>query len=123
MSLKGNGAKKDWAATDAAKKSKRLRCKNSFIATDGREFLSSGDWSRRRKECFERDFGCCVVIVRGTDFCGQEAVHAHHQKHRVDGGDDSLDNLVSVCAFHHKMLHPEKQVRLRSIPNVHPNEA
>jgi hypothetical protein len=128
MSLKGGGAKKDWAATAEAKRTKRFRCKNSFISTDGREFLASGDWTRRVKEMYQRDDGVCQFRLPVTPkgeilICGLFAHHPHHIKHKGEGGDDSLGNLVSLCWKHHEQMHPEKQVRLRSIPNVHPNEA
>jgi predicted restriction endonuclease len=118
MSLRGGGAKKDYAATAEAKRTKRFRCKNSFIDLHGREFLASGDWSRRVKEMFERDGFKCRAVTGSTnsDFCCRPAVHPHHQKHRGDGGDDSLGNLISLCAFHHSQMHPEKQTQLRSIP-------
>ena len=32
-------------------------------------------------------------------------VHAHHVRHWVHGGRTSLDNLVLLCGFHHRLLH------------------
>ena len=32
-------------------------------------------------------------------------VDAHHIKHWADGGETSLDNLVTLCRFHHRQLH------------------
>jgi hypothetical protein len=118
MSLKGGGAKKDYAATAEAKAARKIRCKDSFVSLDGRIFLSAGDWKRRKNECFQRDGHLCRAVTgsHNSDFCCAPADHAHHQKHRGDGGDDSLSNLISLCAFHHSQMHPEKQVRLKSIP-------
>lgn len=45
---------------------------------------------------------------RGCAFGGCEAkrfLHAHHIEHWSRGGRTDLDNLVLVCAFHHKLLH------------------
>jgi hypothetical protein len=33
--------------------------------------------------------------------CSRPAVHAHHIKHRSQGGSDEEWNLVSLCAAHH----------------------
>lgn len=35
------------------------------------------------------------------------ASHAHHCQHWADGGKTSLDNLVLLCASHHRLLHAE----------------
>jgi hypothetical protein len=32
-------------------------------------------------------------------------VHAHHVRHWAHGGRTSLDNLVLLCSFHHRLLH------------------
>jgi hypothetical protein len=123
MSLRGGGSKKDNAATAEAKRTGRFRCKNSFIDLQGREFLASGDWTRRVKEMYQRDAGLCQWVVSkwqfdngeiGEALCGAEAKHPHHKVKRADGGDDSLSNLMSICIRHHKEAHPEKQVRWTS---------
>ena len=38
--------------------------------------------------------------------CGRSRyVHAHHIKHWADGGETSLDNLVTLCTQHHRKVH------------------
>ncbi len=32
-------------------------------------------------------------------------VQAHHIKHWADGGETALDNLVTLCSFHHRQVH------------------
>ena len=32
-------------------------------------------------------------------------VQAHHIKHWADGGETSLDNLMTLCSFHHRLMH------------------
>jgi predicted restriction endonuclease len=32
-------------------------------------------------------------------------VDAHHIQHWADGGETRLDNLVTLCLFHHRQLH------------------
>jgi len=84
-------------------------------------FLASRDWNRQKEAVCKRDRGRCQWVIM-EDFlpgipmiCGKEANHAHHMKRRGEGGDDSMENLVAICAKHHREAHPEKQVRLRSI--------
>ena len=49
--------------------------------------------------------GCCQN--RHTD--------AHHIQHWAEGGETSLDNLVTLCRFHHTELHKGK-FRLQRLP-------
>jgi len=35
----------------------------------------------------------------------QRYVHGHHIKHWLHGGPTSLNNLVLLCAWHHRLLH------------------
>ncbi len=37
--------------------------------------------------------------------CERKYVDAHHIVHWVDGGETSLDNLVTLCRHHHRALH------------------
>ncbi len=39
--------------------------------------------------------------------CGLRRCDAHHVKHWADGGETSLENLVLLCAFHHRLMHEE----------------
>ena len=32
---------------------------------------------------------------------------AHHIHHWTDGGETSLDNLITLCRYHHRLLHQE----------------
>ena len=41
--------------------------------------------------------------------CGQRRwTDAHHIRHWADGGETSLDNLVTLCRYHHRSLHREE---------------
>jgi len=57
--------------------------------------------TRLRTALRSRDRGCrfpgCGVRSRRT--------HAHHLVHWAHGGPTDLDNLVSLCRFHHRRLH------------------
>jgi hypothetical protein len=55
-----------------------------------------------RRELEDRDRGCRFPGCNAT-WCD-----AHHIKHWADGGTTSLDNLVLLCAKHHRAVHEEK---------------
>ena len=58
---------------------------------------------------------CTAVFTRDKyrcRKCGRIApLHAHHIVRRSSGGDDSLDNLVSLCFECHRALHDTGRVR------------
>ena len=47
-----------------------------------------------------RDKGCRFPGCDRTRY-----VHAHHIKHWADGGETNLDNLVTLCSEHHRLVH------------------
>jgi len=47
-----------------------------------------------------RDSGC-----RYPGCCQSKYTEAHHIIHWADGGKTNLDNLVTICKFHHRLLH------------------
>jgi len=49
-----------------------------------------------------RDQGC-----RFPGCCETRFVDAHHVHHWCDGGETSLDNLVLLCRYHHRLLHQD----------------
>jgi 5-methylcytosine-specific restriction endonuclease McrA len=58
--------------------------------------LDTGQWKRIRAAVRRRDGNACVV-------CGSTTkLHVHHVTPARLGGDDSMDNLVTLCALHHR---------------------
>jgi hypothetical protein len=47
-----------------------------------------------------RDGGCRYPGCDRTRFC-----QGHHVKHWADGGETKLANLVTLCGFHHRLVH------------------
>jgi hypothetical protein len=47
-----------------------------------------------------RDGGCCYP---GCD--RRRHTQGHHLHHWADGGETKLENLVSLCSFHHRLVH------------------
>ncbi len=48
-----------------------------------------------------RDHGTC----RFPGCLHQHYLHSHHVHHWIDGGETKLDNLVTLCSFHHRLIH------------------
>jgi hypothetical protein len=53
-----------------------------------------------RRAVKRRDAGCRFPGCTNTRF-----VDAHHIRHWADGGETRLDNLVSLCRHHHRLIH------------------
>ena len=56
---------------------------------------------------------------RGCRFPGCEVtrwVHLHHMIHWADGGPTDLDNLITLCGYHHRLVH-EHGWRMSGDPN------
>lgn len=89
---------------------RHFKDQRSYVRTDGTEVLYGRDWEARLVELLRRANGQCEwhgPLAR----CRKRAEHAHHMVKRSIRRDDSLRNLTALCRMHHKMLHPEKQVR------------
>lgn len=52
--------------------------------------LRTSQWKRQRKRVLDRDGHTCV-------YCGDVATSVDHVIPRVNGGDDTMDNLVASC--------------------------
>jgi hypothetical protein len=76
-----------------------------MVETSGGEPLSVGRRRRTipvglRRALDSRDRSC-----RFPGCAQHRHLHAHHIVHWVDGGETSLDNLVSLSPFYHRLLH------------------
>lgn len=47
-----------------------------------------------------RDHGCRFPLCRRTRW-----THAHHIIHWAEGGPTNLDNLITLCGHHHRLIH------------------
>jgi hypothetical protein len=87
---------------------RRVSCDAALVAvTTGQagEVLNVGRKTRVvpaaiRRALWSRDRGCRFPLCSNRRY-----VHAHHAHHWVNGGPTSLDNLVLLCGFHHRLLH------------------
>lgn len=55
-----------------------------------------------RRALRARDRGCRFPGCVHTRF-----THAHHIQHWADGGETTLDNLVTLCSRHHRLVHED----------------
>lgn len=61
-----------------------------------------------RHRVHQRDKGACQFLLPDGKICGQRHwTHLHHRIHRSQGGSDEPENLVTLCAGHHRMVHTE----------------
>ena len=87
---------------------RRLGCDCTVVGiVEGRdgEPLNIGRKSRSippaiKRALRARDGGCRFPGCDRTRFCD-----GHHVKHWADGGETKLGNLVTLCGFHHKLVH------------------
>ena len=87
---------------------RRLGCDGTLVGVlEGRdgEPLNIGRKTRSippaiKRALKARDGGCRFPGCDRTRFCA-----GHHVKHWIDGGETKLGNLVTLCGFHHTLLH------------------
>lgn len=69
----------------------------------GRKRLEPEPYQKLRQEVLRRDGWRCQSCGR------QSALQVHHVKPRSDLGDDSDENLITLCAACHRLVHGEDQ--------------
>lgn len=94
----------------AVEAARRMACDGRWqVVVDGPDGapIGIGRTSRRippwlSRMVRERDEGC---RFRG---CGRTRwTHAHHIEHWANGGPTDLDNLITLCGYHHRKVHNE----------------
>ena len=101
----------------ASETARRLACDCSvvrIIETEKSEPLDVGRRTRTippgiRRALQARDKGCRFP---GCTF--RRYVDGHHVKHWVHGGETKLTNLVTLCRFHHRLVH-EGRVEIKTL--------
>jgi hypothetical protein len=101
----------------AAETARRLACESTVVRivenAEG-EPLDVGRKTRTippgiRRALQARDQGC-----RFPGCCFKRYVDGHHVQHWADGGETKLRNLVTLCRFHHRLVH-EGQVVVQTL--------
>lgn len=99
----------DDARVLAAETAKRLGCDGTlvgFVDDAAGEPLSVGRKTRAippaiRRALAARDGGAC----RFPGCTRSRYTEGHHVEHWADGGETKLSNLVTLCRFHHRLVH------------------
>lgn len=103
-----SGASFEHGTPVAVETARRLGCDGALLGVvkgDQGEPLAVGRRTRTvpsaiRRALRVRDGGCRFPGCDRSRF-----THAHHIKHWADGGETSLDNLVTLCSRHHRLVH------------------
>ena len=90
---------------------RQLACdaaRRTVLENDRGEVLNIG----RRSRTVPRHIAHALTIRDGGcrfPGCGRRRwTDAHHIRHWADGGETSLDNLITLCRYHHRSLHREE---------------
>ena len=96
---------KHWVS---ARTARRLSCDASLVTAledeQGR-VLNIGRKARTVPANIGRALRLRDKTCRFPGCCESRYVDAHHIRHWADGGETSLDNLVTLCRHHHRQLH------------------
>lgn len=68
--------------------------------TSPASFYGSGEWYQARNRILARDGSIC----RQCGFAGK-SLHVHHKELKRNGGAESDDNLITLCASCHRLEH------------------
>jgi Domain of unknown function (DUF222)/HNH endonuclease len=96
---------KHWLSPKTAR---RLCCDASLLTVledEQGSVLNIGRRSRIVPAAISRALALRDKTCRFPGCCESKYVDAHHIRHWADGGDTSLDNLVTLCRHHHRLLH------------------
>jgi len=104
--LEGSNLEGRWLLPDSAR---RLACDASLLVVSENAAGNVLDIGRRSRiipaamarALSIRDGGCCQF----PGCCENRYTEGHHIKHWADGGETKLDNLVTLCKYHHRELH------------------
>jgi hypothetical protein len=95
-------------ASIAAETARRLACDCSVVRITEDEEGNPLDVGRKtrsippalKRALNARDQGC-----RFPGCCNKRYTHGHHVEHWANGGETKLGNLITLCYFHHRLVH------------------
>jgi hypothetical protein len=87
---------------------RRLACDASLVTAledEQGNILNIGRRARTVPALIQRALALRDKTCRFPGCCESRYVDRHHIVHWADGGETSLENLVTLCRFHHRQLH------------------
>lgn len=102
--LQGDGAEADLPLPTV----KRLCCEAAVVPLVQDEMGTTLDVGRRQRVVSTALKRALVARDRGCTFPGCHHTHyldAHHIVHWAEGGETTLDNLITLCSTHHRLIH------------------
>jgi hypothetical protein len=94
-----------WLIPNAAR---RLACDASLLVVQEDEVSNVLDIGRKTRIIPPAMSRALAIRDSGCQFpgcCETRYTEGHHIKHWADGGETKLDNLVTLCRYHHRELH------------------
>ncbi|TXS95562.1 DUF222 domain-containing protein [Parahaliea maris] len=107
---------KQWLSPDTTR---RLSCDASLVTVlenNNGEVLNIGRRARTVPPAIRRALALRDKTCRVPGCCESRYVDAHHIQHWADGGETSLNNLVTLCRYHHRLLH-QGGFRIEAVPS------
>jgi hypothetical protein len=89
---------------------------HSFCSDACRKAVRGSDYRKARAKALFRDGYTCTEEGCGTT----DHLECHHCKPLYAGGDNSLDNLTTLCHYHHRQKHKSyKEIVVQYEPREH----
>lgn len=89
-----------------------------------KSFYKSAKWQTARKNALMRDKYLCVLCAKEGKITPADVVHhiEHLTEENVDKPEIALnhENLISLCADHHSMVHKGEHAKGRIFQEEHP---
>lgn len=101
-------------AQDPVRKAKRSEAKRANVKkvclhrvkSDGQSGSRVPLTAAEKHAVFARDQGKCTHIDQDGERCNSDRwIHTHHIIHVANGGTNDLENLTTLCSFHHDLVH------------------
>lgn len=87
---------------------------HSYVSRHVNKYIRQPLSASLQHEVYHRDLGRCQMPIAQNKTCGTARwIHLHHIQAVSQGGENSLDNLITLCSAHHAMVH-EKDIGLLS---------
>jgi hypothetical protein len=96
----------------AAQKSSEHASLEQAIVAAAKAYLDKNDPLQKalhvksKRLPFRRDRGKCQFKLPDGKICGsRQWLDVHHLQPRTQGGNDSPENLITLCSSHHRLIH------------------